>query len=1001
MRKFQKLLRTTLRTLFVLTLFSPVLATATQERFSVQKHDSVFNPFPDLDPFWISPFWNWKTIETEHFRVTYPAELRESAYRSADLLEEAHRTLSPIFKWEPENRTQVLVLDNVDSTNGATASATRFGIILWVTPPDSWSSLNYYDDWLKFLTFHEYAHMLNLDTRGGLWKTVRYIFGDLGLPNGSWAPWMLEGLAVYTETRHTAAGRGRSPYFNMLLRAAVQEGVLDSNQWLTLDKLTGTNPYFPGGDTRYQLGYQLMNQAAQERGEKTLGDLSSEAGSSAPYYINTQLETVSGKDWYQYWDEFVRSTRKRVNEDLDKIRSVPVTLFEPLTEQSHELSNQAIGAEISPNQKWLAYTLLSTRQRQGLYIKNLETGKTHRAEDKAGGAKIAFTPDSGSVIFSAFQQSGQYYLYSDLMVYNLEKNDSYWITEKARLKDPDISPDGKWIVAAYSEASVTGLALLPLGKNKNGKYEVGPVRKIFIPEKYDRASSPRFSKDGKSVFFSFHPFKNAREDLYSIDLDSLKTKLLFSDGNFNRFPTPSSGGSLFFVSDKTGVDNLYRLEADKRSALLTNMETGLLYPSVSPSPDTFYASVFSTSGWQIGKFRLPSVPFLNPDLNPDSLKIQSPSAPAPAPDASRESIQNKYEERNYSVFPSLFPRLWFPFIGGISNTGIEFGLQTYGYDALDLHRYSAGVQYNTALQNLDAWALYSNRTLGPALTLSSDMTLGLQSVNSVTVYSRLLEVQASASYPLVWTYSRLTPRLGFNAQRFLNYGNSVASLQTSPSSITDTVFSFEGGLDYTNTQGSALGLGQERGFRVSLQSKAFMLPGAPSGKVFVEYSHYLPLINHTILIPKLSGLWSSTGTHEFVGANSTLQGRSSLQVINPFSGTGLSGLSIRGYPNYAFAGRIASVAALDLRIPLARIFRGWGTRPVFLNNLYGVAFVEAAYTDVFTNSVLTSTGVGLRLSTELFFLPVTFSADYQQGFIKNLGGTSDLFFQILFNGISF
>jgi hypothetical protein len=79
------------------------------------------------------------------------------------------------------------------------------------------------------------------------------------------------------------------------------------------------------------------------------------------------------------------------------------------------------------------------------------------------------------------------------------------------------------------------------------------------------------------------------------------------------------------------------------------------------------------------------------------------------------------------------------------------------------------------------------------------------------------------------------------------------------------------------------------------------------------------------------------------------------------------------------------------------VFRGWGTNPLFLDNFFAYVFAENTWIPLEGGSLLSlpSAGGGLRLSTELFFLPLTISAEYQQGFSKRYGGTSDLFFQFL------
>ncbi|MBI2712555.1 MAG: PD40 domain-containing protein [Bdellovibrio sp.] len=925
----------------------------------------AYNPFPDADPLGRSPYWDWKTLESAHFRVTFPSELRETAVRSLELFEEAHHTLSTLFQWEAETKTQVVVMDNADSSNGATAAVARFGIILWATPPDSWDSIAYYDDWLRFLVFHEYTHFLNMDTRGGLWKAVRYVFGDVGLPNSTWAPWMLEGLAVYMETRHTQLGRGRSPYYDMVLRAAVQEGVLDSDRFVTLDKITGNNPYFPGGDTRYQFGYQLMNEASNGS-EETLGDLSKYSGSSVPLFINTQLKAVAGRTWYQTWKDWLKKTENRALSNLERIRSAPVTSFENLTPNSHSLSKQALGPRVSPDGKVIAYSLASTRQRPGLYKLDLATGEETRLEDKLSGVGLAFTPDSKTVIFSALRQSGQYYNYSDLMAYNLENDSSHWLTRKARLKDPDISPDGKWVVAALSEGSVTGLGILPLTSEK-GHLSVGSVQKLFMPARYDRAASPRFSKDGQRVYFSLHKNGEPKEDLYQIEIATRRASKIYSDGFFNRFPTVSGDGSLYFISDRTGVDNLFRLQGSGNAIMVSNVETGIRFPAFPPgetSPTHYYASLFSTAGWNLVRLPAPTA-----SVEAEKVTLSPPPAPAKSeinPKDQKRPPSVEYKEYDYSPFPSIYPRLWSPFIAGISSSGIALGFETFGFDAIDRHRYSLGTIYNFPLNNFDAWALYSNRSFGPSVSVSTDWTLGLQNVSGITVYSRTLSAETRISYPFLWTFSGLTPFVSLNFQRFFNYGNTVSSLGSSPNSFSENLFSFGTGISYSNTQKSTLAVGTERGFSSSLRSQFYLLPQDTSAKVFFQHSHFFPVFDHVVINPSIKGIWSSTSAQNYVGANANLVGRNVTQVLNPFIGNGISGLAMRGYPGITFATRSTAVASLDLRIPLVRVFRGLGTFPAFFDNLYAVAFADGGVLNARSDLLLVASGGGFQLSTELF-----------------------------------
>src|SRR6478735_1685189 len=100
------------------------------------------NPFGSASTYGLSPFWEWRTIESEHFQVVFPSHLKTIAHQATQYLEEAHGLLSPIFKWTPAHKPPVLVIDNQDLANGLTMAVGRFGMILWVMPPESSSNTN-------------------------------------------------------------------------------------------------------------------------------------------------------------------------------------------------------------------------------------------------------------------------------------------------------------------------------------------------------------------------------------------------------------------------------------------------------------------------------------------------------------------------------------------------------------------------------------------------------------------------------------------------------------------------------------------------------------------------------------------------------------------------------------------------------------------------------------------------------------------------------------------
>ncbi|NDD92568.1 hypothetical protein EBZ37_10830, partial [bacterium] len=304
----------------------------------------------------LSPFYDWKTLTTEHFWITYPKELQELADLAAKNLEESHRLLSPLMQWTPRLRTQVVLIDNSDFANGLTAATARLGLVLWATPPDNWMSIAHYDDWFRLLCLHEYAHFLNLDATRGFWASLRVLAGDSTLPNSLWPSWMLEGLAVTVETAFTKAGRGRSSYYSMIVRAAEESGRL--RELSALGGLSGPRTESPGGEIPYLFGYAMMSKLSKD-GLGKLGEISTEASDSFPWKLNSYSKSVSGKDWSTHWNEWVSDTGSRARAEISAIRAAGETPTRNITTGNYS----TLGMAFSPDGKWMAYSKESPDRR--------------------------------------------------------------------------------------------------------------------------------------------------------------------------------------------------------------------------------------------------------------------------------------------------------------------------------------------------------------------------------------------------------------------------------------------------------------------------------------------------------------------------------------------------------------------------------------------------------------------------------------------------------------
>ncbi len=153
------------------------------------------------------PAREWFTIETTHFDVhSYDGGV-ELAREVAGFCEEAWTALNPLLGWVPRERVQVVVVDDVDGSNGFASVMPYDKITLLAFPPPADSDLGDYDDWLRLLIFHEYAHIVHLDNAEEVPEGLNTLLGKILKPNQSLPRWFTEGLATWVETLSTGGGR--------------------------------------------------------------------------------------------------------------------------------------------------------------------------------------------------------------------------------------------------------------------------------------------------------------------------------------------------------------------------------------------------------------------------------------------------------------------------------------------------------------------------------------------------------------------------------------------------------------------------------------------------------------------------------------------------------------------------------------------------------------------------------------------------------------------------
>ncbi|MEK7850392.1 MAG: peptidase S9, partial [Deltaproteobacteria bacterium] len=279
----------------------------------------------------------FSTIETEHFSIHFHQGIEELAQKAAIIAEGVHEPLLKEFNWAPREKTQLVLIDDTDFTNGFATVLPYNTIYIKVVPPSLDMTIGEYEDWLKMLIVHEYSHILTMDSARGYSEVMRSVFGKplpgLNLfsflmfiasapPNVFLPSWWHEGIATWGETEYAGIGRGTSTFYEMILRMAVAENNIPS-----LDQIIGEVPYWPDGHMPYIFGLRLQKYIADRYGKEALGRLNTAHAGRFPYFINGATLGLFGKDYPTLYTDMIRDLKNEEKKRIDALRQAPFTPF--------------------------------------------------------------------------------------------------------------------------------------------------------------------------------------------------------------------------------------------------------------------------------------------------------------------------------------------------------------------------------------------------------------------------------------------------------------------------------------------------------------------------------------------------------------------------------------------------------------------------------------------------------------------------------------------------
>ena len=215
----------------------------------------------------------WKKYESDNFLVFYPKNYDFQAKETIYYLEKEREKIAKLTGNNMSEKIVVVVEDRGQFSNGyADNINNKIGIFTY--PPGSNSNLSTYENWYRFLTTHELTHLGHLTNTSGISSILQYLHGNILSPNLHSPLWLIEGTAVYSESKLSRySGRLNSGYYDAIFKTKSSTDNLP-----TLSEITYNHNHFPSG-YQYLYGAKFIEYLSLEYGEEKLTDLFDTYGS--------------------------------------------------------------------------------------------------------------------------------------------------------------------------------------------------------------------------------------------------------------------------------------------------------------------------------------------------------------------------------------------------------------------------------------------------------------------------------------------------------------------------------------------------------------------------------------------------------------------------------------------------------------------------------------------------------------------------------------------------
>jgi hypothetical protein len=900
----------------------------------------------------LDPRLDFRTITTEHFFIYYHQGEEAQATRLSVIAEETRSEVARALRLEPPPRTHVILADQAEISNGFANPLPYGTIALTAATPSASEFVGRADDWLRLVFTHEYTHIIHLDRSEGWARLVRQVFGrtPIAFLSDIQPNWQIEGLAEWQESRLTGGGRLYAGDFQAITGEAARNGRFEP-----VDRVNGGLTDWPGGSAQYAYGLGFVEYLAERFGEGRFGELILRTARAAPFFGPVVFRNMFGLSLPDAWHDY----QLRAEREASAIRPGTDT---PAPVRLTQHGNTVLGPRYAPPScagcaAEIIYSVRGPEDHPALYAIGTDGTAPRRLERRTYGSTSA--PTARLIVFDQQEARRNAALYSDLYWIDRRSHQIHEMTHEQRLQDPDLSPDGRFIVCVRESRGRRDLVLVELvpdSLNASSGPRVGSISTILTAEE-TQFNAPRWSPDGQRIVVARHRL-GTQSDIIVVNIQTHEVRVVAGERSV-RFVTPTwapDGRRIVAAADFDGGPfNLFEFDVDRPDTpprVLTQTTGGALWPDVSADGRSIVFSGYTVEGFDL--FVTPYAP--GPPRTGAAVVAGEPAlAAVPVNTTTVKSAP-------YSPWQTLAPTAWAPTLDSDGAT-VRLGASTGGTDVLARHAYTAGVSWivskpddlAVASRATPDWNInYSYGRWMPRLSVSasSETLLFRPSPAGFPLGETIRERQFEAGVFLPILHTRASHRLVASIVH-------VADDYEFPRVISRQRNALRFGGSRTTAQNFGYSISPERGLAIgsSAEVNIHSVGATAEGTTYMlDGRAYVPGFAAHHVLAMRGGVGYSTGAPGR-GRTFLLGGAGPNSDVVAFSSEAFS--LNRGFAPDTFGGPRIAIVNADYRWPIARPQRGVEAYPFFLHTVHAAVFADAGQvwsTDFSPGDLKTSMG---------------------------------------------